>query len=170
MRWDLVRWSQLEKTTMTTIRTMMQTIIMMERPLHNPVYEYQWQHLKTPRFAIASRDIVVGEVLCVEKAIVSHMLPEYMVINNDVFWFKWWWRMFVSRMRPWTRLLFVFSPRAQMIVFVLEQKFPDEYFFQGRNCTHCFKSMKAPLPCPFCTKVTWTLSIIFYKTIFKWCH
>ena len=43
---------------------------------------------KNPRFAIASRDIVVGEVLCVEKAIVSHMLPEYMVINNDVFWFK----------------------------------------------------------------------------------
>ena len=83
-RWDLVRWSQLEKTTMTTIRTMMQTIIMMERPLHNPVYEYQWQDLKTPRFAIASRDIVVGEVLCVEKAIVSHMLPEYMVIKNDV--------------------------------------------------------------------------------------
>ena len=33
-----------------------------------------------PRFAIASRDIVVGEVLTVEKAIVSHMLPEYMVI------------------------------------------------------------------------------------------
>ena len=32
------------------------------------------------RFAIASRDIVVGEVLTVEKAIVSHMLPEYMVI------------------------------------------------------------------------------------------
>ena len=31
------------------------------------------------RFAIASRDIVVGEVLTVEKAIVSHMLPEYMV-------------------------------------------------------------------------------------------
>merc|ERR1712012_1291634 len=53
------------------------------------------------RFAIASRDIVVGEVLTVEKAIVSHMLPEYM----------------------------------------------------GRNCTHCFKSMKAPLPCPTCTKV-----------------
>ena len=32
------------------------------------------------RFAVASRDIVVGEVLTVEKAIVSHMLPEYMVI------------------------------------------------------------------------------------------
>ena len=31
------------------------------------------------RFAIASRDIIVGEVLTVEKAIVSHMLPEYMV-------------------------------------------------------------------------------------------
>jgi len=53
------------------------------------------------RFAVASRDIVVGDVLTVEKAIVSHMLPEYM----------------------------------------------------GRNCTHCFKSMKAPLPCPTCTKV-----------------
>ena len=32
------------------------------------------------RFAVASRDIVVGDVLTVEKAIVSHMLPEYMVI------------------------------------------------------------------------------------------
>jgi len=53
------------------------------------------------RFCIASRDIIVGEVLTVEKAIVSHMLPEYM----------------------------------------------------GKNCTHCFKSMKAPLPCPTCTKV-----------------
>ena len=27
---------------------------------------------------------MVGEVLCVEKAIVSHMLPEYMVFNYDV--------------------------------------------------------------------------------------
>jgi len=53
------------------------------------------------RFAIASRDITVGEVITVEKAIVSHMLPEYM----------------------------------------------------GKNCTHCFKSMKAPLPCNTCTKV-----------------
>lgn len=53
------------------------------------------------RFAIASRDIIVGEVLTVEKAIVSHMLPEYM----------------------------------------------------GKNCSHCFKSMKAPLPCNTCTKV-----------------
>ena len=26
-----------------------------------------------------------------------------------------------------------------------------EYF--GSNCGHCFKSMKAPLPCPVCTKV-----------------
>ena len=43
----------------------------------------------------------VGEIVTVEKAIVSHMLPEYM----------------------------------------------------GKNCTHCFKSMKAPLPCPTCTKV-----------------
>ena len=51
---------------------------------NNHVCEHQWQDLKTPRFAIASRDIVVGEVLCVEKAIVSHMLPEYMVIKNDV--------------------------------------------------------------------------------------
>jgi len=53
------------------------------------------------RFATASRDITVGEVVTVEKAIVSHMLPEYM----------------------------------------------------GKNCTHCFKSMKAPLPCSTCTKV-----------------
>jgi len=53
------------------------------------------------RFAVASRDITVGEVVTVEKAVVSHMLPEYM----------------------------------------------------GRNCTHCFKSMKAPLPCNTCTKV-----------------
>jgi hypothetical protein len=30
------------------------------------------------RFATAGRDITVGEVLAVEKAIVSHMLPEYM--------------------------------------------------------------------------------------------
>jgi len=53
------------------------------------------------RFAVASRDITVGDVLTVEKAIVSHMLPEYM----------------------------------------------------GKNCTHCFKTMKAPLPCNTCTKV-----------------
>ena len=53
------------------------------------------------RFATATRDITVGEVLTVEKPVVSHMLPEYM----------------------------------------------------GKNCTHCFKSMKAPLPCPTCTKV-----------------
>jgi hypothetical protein len=32
----------------------------------------------TGRFATASRDITVGEVLAVEKPIVSHMLPEYM--------------------------------------------------------------------------------------------
>ena len=51
---------------------------------NNHVCEHQWQDLKIRRFAIASRDIVVGEVLCVEKAIVSHMLPEYMVIKNDV--------------------------------------------------------------------------------------
>ena len=30
------------------------------------------------RFAVAGRDITVGEVIAVEKAIVSHMLPEYM--------------------------------------------------------------------------------------------
>jgi len=53
------------------------------------------------RFAVASRDITVGDVLTVEKAIVSHMLPEYM----------------------------------------------------GKNCSHCFKTMKAPLPCNTCTKV-----------------
>jgi len=33
------------------------------------------------RFAVASRDITVGEVVAVEKAIVSHMLPEYMGKN-----------------------------------------------------------------------------------------
>ena len=53
------------------------------------------------RYAVASRDIAVGEFLCVEEPAVSHMLPDYM----------------------------------------------------GSNCTHCFKSMKAPLPCPRCTKV-----------------
>ena len=30
------------------------------------------------RFAIANRDITVGEIVAVEKAVVSHMLPEYM--------------------------------------------------------------------------------------------
>jgi len=53
------------------------------------------------RFAVASKDITVGEVVTVEKAIVSHMLPEYM----------------------------------------------------GKNCSHCFKTMKAPIPCFTCTKV-----------------
>jgi len=53
------------------------------------------------RFAIANRDITVGEIVAVEKAVVSHMLPEYM----------------------------------------------------GKNCTHCFKVMKAPYPCFTCTKV-----------------
>lgn len=53
------------------------------------------------RFAVASRDITVGDVITVEKAIVSHMLPEYM----------------------------------------------------GKNCSHCFKTMKAPLPCNTCAKV-----------------
>jgi len=53
------------------------------------------------RYAIASRNIDVGEIISVEKAIVSHMLPEYM----------------------------------------------------GKNCTHCFKVMKAPFPCFTCTKV-----------------
>jgi len=53
------------------------------------------------RFAIASRDITVGDVLTVEKPIVSHILPEYM----------------------------------------------------GKNCNHCFKTMKAPIPCYTCTKV-----------------
>jgi len=53
------------------------------------------------RFAIAQRNIKVGEFICVEKPIVSHPLPEYL----------------------------------------------------GSNCSHCFKSMKAPLPCPVCTKV-----------------
>ena len=53
------------------------------------------------RFAVANKDITVGEVVTVEKAIVSHMLPEYM----------------------------------------------------GKNCTHCFKTMKAPMPCNNCTKV-----------------
>ena len=50
---------------------------------------------------MATKDITVGEVVTVEKAIVSHMLPEYM----------------------------------------------------GKNCSHCFKTMKAPMPCNFCTKV-----------------
>ena len=53
------------------------------------------------RFAVAARDVNVGEFICVEDPIVSHMLPDFM----------------------------------------------------GSNCTHCFRSMKAPLPCPRCTKV-----------------
>ncbi len=53
------------------------------------------------RYAIAQRNIKVGEFICVESPIVSHPLPEYL----------------------------------------------------GANCGHCFKSMKAPLPCPVCTKV-----------------
>jgi len=53
------------------------------------------------RYAVAARDVDVGEFICVENPIVSHMLPDFM----------------------------------------------------GSNCTHCFKSMKAPLPCPRCTKV-----------------
>ena len=53
------------------------------------------------RFAVASKDITVGDVVAVEKAIVSHMLPEYM----------------------------------------------------GKNCHHCFKTMKAPMPCNVSTKV-----------------
>jgi tetratricopeptide (TPR) repeat protein len=53
------------------------------------------------RFAIAQREIKVGEFICVESPIVSHPLPEYM----------------------------------------------------GSNCSHCFKAMKAPLPCPVCSKV-----------------
>ena len=53
------------------------------------------------RYAVASKDITVGEVVTVEKAIVSHMLPEYM----------------------------------------------------GKNCSHCFKTMKAPMPCNFCTSI-----------------
>ena len=40
-----------------------------------------------------------------------------------------------------------YSIREEMVIFVLM------FFIQGRNCTHCFKSMKAPLPCPTCTKV-----------------
>ncbi len=53
------------------------------------------------RFAVATRDIAVGEFICVEKPLVSRILPEY----------------------------------------------------AGSNCANCFKSMKAPLPCPTCTKV-----------------
>lgn len=52
------------------------------------------------RFAVATRDIEVGQFICVEKPIVSRILPEYM----------------------------------------------------GSNCAHCFKSMKAPLPCPVSTQ------------------
>ena len=58
------------------------------------------------RYAVATKDITVGEVVTVEKAIVSHMLPEYM----------------------------------------------------GKNCSHCFKTMKAPMPCNFCTKVEWNVT------------
>ena len=37
-----------------------------------------WLVYDSGRFAVAGRDITVGEVITVEKAIVSHMLPEYM--------------------------------------------------------------------------------------------
>lgn len=53
------------------------------------------------RYAVATRDIKVGEFVCVEEPIVSHPLPEYL----------------------------------------------------GSNCAHCFKGMKAPQPCPVCSKV-----------------
>ena len=53
------------------------------------------------RFAVASRDISVGEFICVESPLVSRILPEY----------------------------------------------------AGSNCANCFKSMKAPMPCPTCTQV-----------------
>ena len=49
---------------------------------------------------MATRDISVGEFVCVEKPLVSRILPEY----------------------------------------------------AGSNCTHCFKAMKAPLPCHTCTQ------------------
>jgi hypothetical protein len=53
------------------------------------------------RYAVANRDIQVGEFICVENPIVSRILPEY----------------------------------------------------SGSNCSNCFRSMKAPLPCRTCTKV-----------------
>jgi len=53
------------------------------------------------RYAVASKDITVGDVVAVEKPVVSHILPEYM----------------------------------------------------GKNCSHCFKTMKAPMPCFYSTKV-----------------
>ncbi len=53
------------------------------------------------RFAVANRDIKIGEYIAVDKPIASHPLPEYL----------------------------------------------------GSNCAHCFQAMKAPLPCPVCTKV-----------------
>ena len=33
------------------------------------------------RYAVASRDVDVGEFICVENPIVSHMLPDYMGSN-----------------------------------------------------------------------------------------
>lgn len=53
------------------------------------------------RFAVATRDISVGDVVCVEQPCISHILPEYL----------------------------------------------------SSNCGHCFKSMKAPMPCTTCSKV-----------------
>ena len=33
------------------------------------------------RFAVAARDVSVGEFICVENPIVSHMLPDFMGSN-----------------------------------------------------------------------------------------
>lgn len=72
----------------------------MKYPAMSSAVAFKYQENRG-RYGVASRDIAVGEFLCVEDPAVSHMLPDYM----------------------------------------------------GSNCTHCFKSMKAPLPCPRCTKV-----------------
>ena len=53
------------------------------------------------RFAVATRDIPVADVVCVERPCISTILPEYL----------------------------------------------------SSNCAHCFKSMKAPMPCNTCSKV-----------------
>ncbi len=53
------------------------------------------------RFAVAARDVSVGEFVCVERPLVSRILPDY----------------------------------------------------AASNCANCFRSMKAPMPCPACTKV-----------------
>ena len=55
----------------------------------------------------------MGDVVAVEKPVVSHILPEYM----------------------------------------------------GKNCSHCFKTMKAPMPCFYSTKVMVMMSFLKFMIV-----